>query len=248
MHLSQSSISGPPRGYTSKYTSHRTSYPIADVSQCCYTLISRNNRGLRHQTPTSTWLRVYSLGNVQPSSSMPSKQSSAASLTFTRASSSVCPCEIHPGTTGISATKQPSSPMVITTGNFITPTLASIIHSKERGKQPRKMEKPAPSTGLPALSSSTPQETTACASAPLQNNLALLEATRQPAGDALFYLTTTVKLKVCAAFSPPSHGWLYSMEIVLEPFSSASKVHTSLPGAPTMSVFSGATNAKRIPC
>ena len=41
------------------------------------------------------------------------------------------------------------------------------------------------------------------------------------------YLTTMVRSKVSAAFSPPSQGRLYSIDMLLVPFLSALNVHTS---------------------
>lgn len=61
-------------------------------------------------------------------------------------------------------------------------------------------------------------------------------------------MTTTVRLNVHSPFSPPSQGRLYSKDSVLVPFFSALKVHTSLPGAPTSPLASGATNSWPVCC
>lgn len=58
---------------------------------------------------------------------------------------------------------------------------------------------------------------------------------------AVLYSITTIRLNVLAAFSPPSQGRLYSIDIMLSPSLSVLKVHTSLPAAPIGAPASGAS-------
>ena len=76
------------------------SHIVTEAFQSFYAFVSGDYRQLRHQAATSICSMVYSSLSVHPSSSIHSRHSSAASLMFFSASSTVLPCEIQPGMMG----------------------------------------------------------------------------------------------------------------------------------------------------
>ena len=96
-------------------------YTPAETLEVTHRFSPAQSGQLRHYGATST-CRVSTVNGI-PDSARTSMQSSIASFTFARASSSVSPWLTHPGMEGHSATQTPSSSRSIVTTIFVAQSL-----------------------------------------------------------------------------------------------------------------------------